>query len=872
VRRAIIVILVLWTVVPARGQAQREDPDTFFELKIRPVLAGTCFKCHGGNKVSHGLRVDSREALLKGGKSGPAIVPGNSQKSLLIQAIRRSHDTIKMPPDKPLAESAVADFTRWVQDGAAWPAKTTAKTWATANERHWAFQPIRQVTPPPDSSGWSNNAIDRFILAKLREQGLKPAAPADKRTLIRRIYFDLIGLPPTPEEVADFLADNSPDAYAKVVDRLLASPHYGERWGRHWMDVARYADTAGDNADYPIPEARLYRDYIIDSFNADKPYDQFLQEQLAGDILAKQGPPEKYTERLVATGFLALSRRYATGPYEFWHLTLEDSIETTGRAFLGLTLRCARCHDHKFDPISQEDYYALYGIFASTQYPWPGAEEFASMKKPREHFVPLVRPEDAPSLAAYQRQVQELEAEIKHSEKEGPLAQRLAELNRQMEAKSKQIKDLETLKGAPKSAQGDSSSQASPASSQPKLDVATLRTDLATLQKERDQANGQLQARLNKLRDQLWNIRKPGLPAGMPGAYAVQDGKPIDAYVQVRGDIDQHGPIVKRNVPQYLSGGESLCIPEGTSGRLQLSRWLTSRENPLTARVMVNRLWQHHFGKGIVPTPSNFGLRGEAPTHPELLDWLAREFMSHPGEPGWAGPRASATGDTWSIKKIHRLILLSKTYQLSSSQDDSIVEKDPGNRWYWRCDRRRLDAESLRDALLAVSGKLDLRRPAAHPFPPIDKWGWTQHNPFKEVYPTHHRSVYLMTQRFQRHPYLALFDGPDTNTTTGRRGSSTVPLQALFMMNDPFMVEQAEGFARRLIASSADSRLRIDVAHQLAWSRPAQQDEIERSLRYLAHYREKLATVGVSSERLELETWTSYARIMLSANEFTYLD
>jgi hypothetical protein len=809
-------ILALWIVVPARGQAPPEDADTFFELRIRPVLAGTCFKCHGGKKVSHGLRVDSRDALLKGGKNGPAIVPGDSQKSLLIQAIRRSHDTIKMPPDKPLAEAVVADFARWVERGAAWPAKTTVKSWTDGNEHHWAFEPIRRVTPPPDPSEWSNDAIDRFVLAKLREQGLKPVGHADKRTLIRRVYFDVIGLPPTPEQVAEFLADDSPDAYAKVVDRLLASPHYGERWGRHWMDVARYADTAGDNADYPIPEIRMYRDYIIDSFNTDKPYDQFVQEQLAGDILAKQGSREKYAERLVATGFLALSRRYATAPYEFWHLTLEDSIETTGQAFLGLKLRCARCHDHKFDPISQEDYYALYGIFASTEYPWTGAEEFASMKKPREHFVPLVSPEEAASrLTAHQRQVKELEADI-----------------------------------------------------QKETDRAKLATALSFLQPG-EQVKKQWQAKLNQLRDRLWNLRRPGLPPDLPGAYAVGDGKPTDAYVQVRGDIDQHGPIVKRDVPQYLSGGKSFSIPEGTSGRLQLAQWLTQPENPLTARVMVNRIWQHHFGKGIVPTPSNFGLRGEAPTHPELLDWLAGEFK---GEPGWAGPRALATGNNWSIKKIHRLILLSKTYQMSSSQDDTNAAKDPGNRWYWRFDRRRLDAESLRDALLAVSGKLDLRRPGPHPFPPIDKWGWTQHNPFKELYPTHHRSVYLMTQRFQRHPYLALFDGPDTNTTTDRRTSSTVPLQALFMMNDPFMTEQAEGFARRLIAASTDPAKRIDMAHQWAWSRPPHSEEMDRSLRYLRQYQEQLAKIGVSSERQELETWTSYARIMLSANEFVYLE
>ncbi len=826
---AMLLVLLSATAVQAQGRA--EDPETFFELKIRPVLAGTCFNCHGEKKVSNGLRVDSREALLKGGEHGPAIVPGDPKRSLLIQAIRYAHADIKMPPDKRLPDEVVADFSAWVQRGAVWP-KTSA-TRAFQAHGHWAFGPVNKVSPPPDPGDWSENPIDRFVSAKLRERNLRPVGPADKRTLIRRVTFDLIGLPPTPEEVDAFLADDSAGAFAKVVDRLLASPHYGERWGRHWMDVARYADTAGDNADYPIPEVRLYRDYIIDSFNADKPYDQFVQEQLAGDILAKQGLRDKYAERVVATGFLALSRRYATAPYELWHLTLEDTIETTGRAFLGLTLRCARCHDHKFDPVTREDYYALYGFFASTQFPWAGGEEFASMKKPREHFVPLLPPDEAaPRLAAHRERLQQLEAEIQRTEKDDPLAKRLAELNRQIQAKSKPIQERE------------------------KENADSVKAKLAELQKERDGVNGQLLAKLNPLRGELANLRKTNLPADLPGFYAVQEGKPLDMYVHLRGEVEQRGPIVKRSVPKFLAGDRPLNVPEGSSGRLQLAQWLTRPDNPLTARVMVNRLWQHHFGKGIVTTPSNFGVRGDGPTHPELLDWLAARFV----ESGW------------SIKAAHRLILLSKTYQLASSHDEANAAKDPANRWYWRFDRRRLDAEAIRDALLAVSGKLYRKRPGPHPFPPIDKWTWTQHTPFKDVYPSNHRSVYLMTQRFQRHPYLALFDGPDTNTTTEQRATSTVPQQALFLMNNPFQAEQAEGLARRLMAASADPRRRIVLAHQLAWSRPAKPSEVERGIGYVEEYSKQLGKAGAAGQRLELEAWTSYARILLSANEFIYLD
>jgi hypothetical protein len=831
-------LLLAVAIVVAPARAKGDGADTFFEVKIRPALAGTCFKCHGGEKVSNGLRVDSREALVKGGKHGPAIIPGDPDKSLLVQAIRRMHAEIKMPPDRKLPAGVIANFAAWVKAGADWPRETGRGQQITpqrAAKKHWAFEPVRKVTPPYDASGWTSNPIDRFIQAKRHAVGLKPVGSADKRVLLRRVTFDLIGLPPTPDDMKAFLVDESPGAFAKVVDRLLASPQYGERWGRHWMDVARYADTAGDNADYPIPEARLFRDYIIDAFNADKPYDQFVREQLAGDILAKKGPRDKYAERVIATGFLALSRRYATAPYELWNLTLEDTIETTGRAFMGLTLRCARCHDHKFDPVTKEDYYGLYGIFASTQFPWAGGEEFHSMKRPREHFVPVL-PEDAagPRWQIFQAQAKQLGAEIQSLEVDGPLPRYLVELDQRLAAKSQSIQQLEARR----------------------QNVDALKAERATLQRERDRTNAQIQARLNPLRERRRLLLGTSLPDGLPGAYAVQEGTPVDAYIQVRGEVDERGPVVKRGVPKFLTGDSPLSIPANSSGRLQLADWLTRPENPLTARVMVNRIWQHHFGKGIVGTPSNFGLRGEPPTHPELLDWLAARFVD----------------SGWSVKALHRLILLSRTYQLASSHDDATAAKDPSNRWYWRYDRRRLDAEQIRDALLTVSGKLDTTRPGPHPFPPIDKWVWTQHNPFKEVYASNHRSVYLMTQRFQRHPYLALFDGPDTNTTTARRPTSTVPLQALFLINNPFMREQAQGFARRLIAASADRKQRVELAHLLAWSRPATAKEIQQGLEYMSAYEKELARIGAPRDRLELEAWTSYARVLISANEFVYLD
>jgi hypothetical protein len=760
-----------------------ESLEAFFELKIRPVLATDCLSCHGGKKTSSGLKVDSRESLIKGGDRGPAIVVGDPDGSLLIQAIRQSHDEVKMPPRGRLRDETIAGFAKWIKDGAIWPAaggRPLAST-VKATPRHWAFERIKAVEPLPDPTGWSDRPIDRFISSKRRAAGLHPVHRADKGVLLRRVSFDLIGLPPTPEEAAEFLADTGPGAFEKVVDRLLASPHYGERWGRHWMDVAHYADTAGDNADYPVPELATYRDYIIDSFNRDKPYDRFVREQLAGDILARDKTGAEHAESVVATGFLALSRRYGTGPYELWHLTLEDAIETTGRAFLGLTLRCARCHDHKFDPVAQTDYYALYGMFASTSFPWAGSEETQSKGFPRMKFVPLEEPgRSGPKLEAYR--------------------ERLAELERIIPA----------------------------------------------LEKSSDAGD---RRRLADLKTERVRLQRTSLPPDLPGSYAVTEGTPTDVPLQRRGDPGSPGPVVPHGVPRlaFLSGDPPRPPAPGSSGRLELAKWLTQPEHPLTARVMVNRIWQHHFGRGIVATPSNFGVRGEPPSHPELLDWLAARFVD----------------GGWSIKAIHREVVLSETYQLSSEHDERDAAIDPDDRWLWRYPRRRLDAESIRDAMLAVSGRLDESRPGRHPFPPIEAWHWTQHDAFKTIYPTDHRSVYLMTQRLIKHPFLAIFDGPDTNSSTDVRGRSTVPLQALYFLNNRFVIENAAGLASRIISASDDPRARIALGYQLAWGRPPDQSELDRALRFVRE---------ASAAAAEVEAWESLARILLTANEFLYVD
>ena len=816
--------------------------------KAKSILEKNCGVCHGATQMS-GLDLRQKDRILRGGNRGPALIPGRAGQSLLYLAAAHQGE-LKMPPgDTQLSADEIEVLKQWIEAGAPWPVS------AAHEQPHWAFKSMKAPPPPEDPSGWSDHPIDRFVIKKLCEQGLTPLGPSDRRSLIRRATFDLIGLPPHPEEVEAFWADDSATAFAKVIDRLLASPRYGERWGRHWMDVVRYADTAGDNADYPVPEARRYRDYIIDSLNANKPYDRFVREQIAGDILAKEGPSDRYAEQVVATGFLALARRYATGPYELWHLTMEDTIETVGRAYLGLTLRCARCHDHKFDPVTREDYYALYGIFDSTQYPYAGSEEFNSQQENRSGFVPLLSPDEAePLLKAHQRRLDPLQKRIGRIEEEHPQVKDLAESDKKIQGK------LETIERVEAKLKNGYTRRVEKVSIE--AEIASLKRGLASLQKKREEAYSELDemqrslpAELKELRRQLRDLQRAGLPADLPGAYAVQEGEPSDANVQIGGNPDQQGPVVKRGVPKFLADG-MLEIPEGSSGRPELAKWLTQPRHPLTARVMVNRIWHYHFGKGIVSTPSNFGLSGNRPTHPQLLDWLATHFV----ESGW------------SLKAMHRLIMSSQTYQLASGHDALNVEKDVANRWYWRYDRRRLEAEPIRDAMLAVSGKLDKTRPARHPFPSIDTWTWSQHRPFKAVYPSNHRSVYLMTQRIQRHPYLGLFDCPDANYSTAARTRSTVPLQALYMMNNSFLQEQARAFAERLMQASADASRRIEWALQLALGRPPRPLEVDKATAYIKSYMEELKRAGVDPDQLERQAWSSYAHILLTSNEFVYID
>jgi hypothetical protein len=823
-RSVLVLAVILFAIAGAIGAEPAPEAIEFFEKEIRPLLVARCHECHGDvDKLKGGLSLASRGGVLAGGETGPAAVPGKPAESLLVEAVR--YQGVKMPPNARLPQDEIDKLVRWVELGLPWPESSTPPpspatperpfTISDSQRQFWSFQPIVPQAPPEvRDARWPLVPIDRFILAGLESRGVHPNPTADKRTLLRRVTFDLTGLPPTPEELDAFEADASPESFGRVVDRLLASSHYGEQWGRHWLDVVRYADTAGETADYPVPEAYKYRNYVIDAFNADMPYDQFLREQIAGDLLARDGSRADHARRVTATGYLAISRRFGYDPQNYHHLTIADTLDTLGRSVLGLSIGCARCHDHKYDPISMSDYYALYGIFASTQYAFPGSEE---RRRPYD-FVPLLpEAEAAPLAAAHKAELAVVDAEIKRLDGE------LGEIN-------KSIKAAE-----------DAAAKA--ADMPPSAEAATM---LASLKTRRDALAPQLAA-------QRAQREKLDLAGPYEVAYGVMEGTPGDAKIQKRGEPTRPGAQVPRHFLEIL-GGDRLPDAEKGSGRLELAEWLTRSSNPLTARVIVNRVWQFHFGAGLVRGSSDFGLRGRRPSHPELLDYLAAELVRH----------------GWSLKWLHREILLSRAYQLSSSDDNPAIAQDPTNEWHWRFDRRRLDAESIRDAILCLAGTLDTTPGERHPFPPKTSWGYTQHAPFKAVYDTRRRSVYLMTQRIARHPFLALFDGADPNASTAERTLTTTPAQSLFFMNDPFVHEQSQALARRLLAERSEERQRIERACELVLGRRPDAEQLSDAEAFLRQYAQQSAASKAADPLVA--AWSAYARVLLASNEFLYID
>ncbi|MGZ4973589.1 MAG: PSD1 and planctomycete cytochrome C domain-containing protein [Limisphaerales bacterium] len=809
-RNVVFVVLFCTTAMlcAAKDKNESDKGIEFFEKKIRPVLVTQCYKCHSAKsvKVKGGLLVDSRDGLLKGGASGPAIVPKQPKKSLLLKAVSYSDADLQMPPKNKLSAQQIKDLETWIKMGAPDPRRANVATApAPLSTNLWSLKPVvKPALPKVRNTDWAKSPVDLFILAKLEDKNLTPVAPANKRTLIRRATFDLIGLPPTPEEIDAFLKDKSPQAFERVVERLLASPHYGERWGRHWLDLVRYADTSGCNSDFPVPSAYRYRNYVIDSFNSDKPYPEFIREQIAGDLLPAK-TVEQRNEHIIATGYLAISRRFGSRAQEM-HLTLEDTIDNLGKTMLGLSVGCARCHDHKFDPIPTRDYYALYGIFNSTRYAFPGTEVYRHPK----NFVPLNGGTNMEEVVQHESELSQLDDEL----------EKLSDEKRALRRFDKARHD------------DDKTEEATPEQKQKLLEIKAAIEDVRTRQK--------------LLESEIPNIDR---------AYAVSEGTPANAKIQIRGIPYDLGAEAPRGFLQVL-GGQTVPADEKGSGRRELAQWVTATNNPLTWRVMANRIWEYHFGRGLVQTASDFGTRGKPPTHPELLDYLASRFLESGG----------------SIKHMHRLIMLSQAYQLSAAENDHDYATDVNNDFLWRFNRQRLEAEEIRDTILAVSGALDLTRGEGHPFPPESEWKYTQHKPFVADYESNRRSVYLMQQRIRQQPFLALFDGADANATTAERPLSASPLQALFLMNDSFVYAQADNFAVRLALAFTKTADRINYAYQLAFGRPATRGEIRDTQLYLKQCGAELTKAGTPVEERSRTALASFARVIFSSNEFFFVE
>ena len=952
---------------PAAEPLSAEDRD-FFEKQVRPLLVKRCLACHGGTKAGGGLSLETAAGWRKGGEGGPAIVPGKPDESLLIDAI--NYRSLEMPPAAKggqLPADEIAILTKWVARGAPDPRDGRDVLGGMSRDeaaKWWAFQPLPIVDPTSDMAA-DVERIDALIQQELDRHALPVAPMADRRTQLRRLSYDLTGLPPSAAEVDAFVADQSPLAWSTAVDRLLASPQYGAQWGRHWLDVVRYADTAGENTDRPLPHAWRYRNWVIDAFNRDMPFDQFVRMQIAGDLLAQGRPESDRAAAIVATGYLAIARRFGHDIEKDMHLTYEDVIDNLGKNFLGLSLGCARCHDHKYDPVSARDYYALYGIFDSTRFAFPGCEPKG---QPRD-LVPLLSPSEVDArIRPWQARVAEVEADKqrrrdaaqpaaaiieatwKNSNRrlaeaqvaEGasvPFEQRLSVRRGEIllltvlpngnhvadstlvewsireaggDQRAWSVTDVvaDLLKGnswpaangaawsflettaAPAfltegrdSITGNSSLKSWSLGSEPSVFVNAADQQVmvwTTLPAKSffvhpgpnrpvavawtSPIDGEVllsgrvadahPAGLDGVAFELDHLAAPelgpaladvgrsvvglpdaGPPPAIPVAYAVIDREAKDARFHERGDPEKLGAEVPRRWLDVFGAAE---VPrKAESGRRELANWIAG--HPLTARVMVNRIWEWHFGHGLVRSANDFGARGERPTHPELLDFLAARFVQ----------------SGYNVKAIHRLILHTAAYRRASAAPSAA---DPENRWLASFNRRRLTAEELRDSLLAVSGQLDPSPGEAHPFPDEKTWSFSQHAPFNAVYDTNRRSVFMMVQRQRRHPFLALFDGADPNASTPSRQSTIVPTQALYFLNDPFFHGQADALAGLIVAQPDDAD-RLRIAFRAAFQREPSSAERDRLQRLVDSY------PGESREK-----WAALARVLLASNEFLFVE
>ena len=913
-------VMVVCLCGPLAAPQQRD----LFEQRVRPLLSANCAGCHGAQKQRGGLRLDSPTAIERGGKSGPVVVPGQPNRSRLILAVQRTSD-LKMPPDRPLSQAEIETLTQWIKSGATWPdyaaqqgppnRESVDAIFTDEERRYWAFQPVRFPRLPVVQSGTQpRTPVDPFILRRLTAEGLATTLPANRRQLIRRIYFDLLGLPPPASEVAAFVGDRSPTACEELIDRLLASPHYGERWGRHWLDVVRYADTTANDGNYIMRYAYRYRDYVVQALNDDRPYNRFILEQLAGDLLAPEDNPGRDHQRIIATGFLLLGPK-ALAEQDKKQLLLDiadEQIDVTSRAFLGLTVACARCHDHKFDPIPTADYYSWAGIFRSTRVMSDTAfvskwleRPLSPVKRPAPMF--LVEPTAALNLARRGTARQSTEnagnfpadlatdgvpGNFSHTADGDPSPWWEVEL-----AKPSPIR-LITLWNRTDCCASRLSNFRVRVLAADRQEV--FRHDFFTDGKKFPPANRGLYIELpagiagQTVRVELLGPNATGehwlqlaevevyanqpAPPPLPDeeiVMAVEEGTPADLAIHRRGNHKTLGPLAPRRFLQILDGTQTAFQTTG-SGRLELARRIARPENPLTARVMVNRIWQGHFGTGLVATSDNFGRLGEPPSHPELLDWLAAEFV-HCG---------------WSVKRLHRVLMHAAIYRQRSQPAPSPADTadrrrpqtiDPDNRLLWKFPRRRLSAEELRDALLAIAGQLD-------PSVGGSIFDWRESGGLEDekrglysaskagqeysAYQTRRRSIYLPVVRNSLYNLFELFDFANANAVTTRRGETTVAPQALFLMNSPFVHQQAQHFATELLrdaVNSQDKRL-IGRAHEAVLGRQPTADERAEAARFIEEAMARFSKEQPGSEPPRSAAWASYCQLLFGLSEFSYVD
>jgi hypothetical protein len=769
------------TVIPYPRPATPEQLE-HFEKKVRPILVARCYNCHSDAfKGAGGLRVDTGRGIFKGGNSGPAIIPGQPEQSLLIARLKTTDPNRRMPQEtkEPLPAEEIAILEAWIQDGAAWPDETEKPPHTPTYLRvkyselksWWAWQPLKNPTPPEvKRKDWSQSPIDRFILAKLEANKMAPVADADPVTLVRRLYYDLTGLPPTPADIQAFVRDPSPRAYAALVDRLLASPQFGERWGRHWLDLARYGESTGPSRNIPYPHAWRYRDYVIDAYNRDVPYNRFVQEQLAGDLLPAATGEER--DRLtIATGFLALGVKDVNQRFKerFKMDNVDEMIDTVTRSTLALSVACARCHDHKFDPIPTRDYYALAGIFASAE---DGSGVGSGMGGSGLFYY-------KPKLLGY------LSSTPKEGEAKPENVQAQAKLKAQLEEARKAL--MEFNRGIQAERRNDPN----------RMVTAAERTK-----------RQQLQRRVRRLTESLELANDLGEQGY--GIHCMREGEVADTSIRIRGEEERHGPIVPRGYLQLIRVPDAPRIPADRSGRLELAKWITSPANPLTPRVYVNRVWHHLFGAGLVRTVDNFGSTGDRPSHPELLDYLARTFIRN----------------GWSTKRLIREIVLTRAYRLGGSVPAGYRERDPENRLVWRHSPRRLTAEEIRDSILLSSGQLELQPPKGAStmslrMIEIRDDGPVVQSVLRAADRNPHRSIYLPQLRGAVPRQLAAFDPVTQTLVTGKRDATVVPAQALFILNSPFVREDAD---------------RVAEAYQRVLGRTPRSHEVTRAAAFVRDY------------------------------------